>query len=156
MKMLPSVLNVFYDYALMVEHFVAVFLFATLGNRQHLLVGQAFVFHRIDADVMQRLGAAGIAGYHPHIMKSIIKVFGAWVAEFYKARLLVLALLFHIFSSRPIAASDVAFYYQDSLRPSAKACLTVLCAAKRDRASRASVESPCSGETIPAFRCLAI
>ena len=68
-KMLPPVLNVFNDHPLMVEHFVTVFLLTAFHDGQNLLVGQVFAFHRVDADMMQRLGAVGATGDLPHILK---------------------------------------------------------------------------------------
>ena len=63
MKMLPPVLDVFNDHALVMEHFVTVFLLAAFNDGQNLLIGQVFALHRVDADMVQRLGAAGATGH---------------------------------------------------------------------------------------------
>ena len=109
MKMLPPVLDVFNDHALVMEHFVTVFLLAAFNDGQNLLIGQVFALHRVDADMVQRLGAAGATGHFPHILKRLIEVSGAGVAEFNKARLLVLALLLHILGGGSVSAPDVGF-----------------------------------------------
>ncbi len=111
MKMLPPVLDVFNDHPLVMEHFVTVFLLAAFNDGKNLLVGQVFALHRVDADMMQRLSAAGATGDHPHILKGLIEVFGRRVAKLDKARLLVLALLLHIVGGGSVAAPDVGFDY---------------------------------------------
>lgn len=108
-KMLPPVLDVFDNHALVMEHLVAVFFFAAGNNRQNLRVGQAFILHWIDADMVQRLFAFCSAGDLPHFLKRLVKVLGRRIADFYKARFLVLALLLHIVGGGAIAAPDVAF-----------------------------------------------
>jgi len=65
-KMLPPVFDMLDNHALVVEHFIAVFFFAAFNDGQHLLVGQAFVLHRVNADVVQRLFAFGAACDFPH------------------------------------------------------------------------------------------
>ncbi len=108
-KMLPPVLDVFDDHALVMEHFVTVFFFAALYDGQNLFVGQVFALHRVDADMVQRFGAAGGAGDLPHALKRLIEILCTGVAEFNKARLLVLALLLHIFGGGSVSAPDVRF-----------------------------------------------
>lgn len=108
-KMLPPVLDVFNDHPLVMEHFVAVFLLAAFNDGQNLFVGQVFALHRVDADMVQRFGAGGGAGDHPHILKRLIEGLGRRVAKLDKARLLVLALLLHIFGGGSVAAPDVRF-----------------------------------------------
>lgn len=109
MKMLPPVLDVFDDHALVMKHLVAVFFLAAFNDGENLLIGQMFAFHWIDADMVQRLGASGATSDFPHFLEGLIQILGFRVAQLYKARFLVLALLFHIFGSRSVAAPDVRF-----------------------------------------------
>jgi hypothetical protein len=127
MEMLPPVLDVFNYDALVMELLVTVFLFAAFDDGQNLFVGQPFIFHRIDTDMVQRLGGFGATGYHPHVMKCFVKVLGFRVADFNDARLLIQTLVFEIIGGCPVAATDVALYYQISPSlPSAKACRTAM------------------------------
>lgn len=109
MKVLSSVLDMFNDHPLVVEHPIAVFLFAAFNNGENLLVGQRFALHRVDTDMMQRLSTAGATGDFPHFLECLIEVLGFRIAQFDKARLLVLTLLLHIVGGGSITAPDMGF-----------------------------------------------
>ncbi len=119
-KMLSAVLNVFDNHPLVVELLVAVLFFATVNNGQDLFVRQKLTFHRVDADMVQRLGAAGIAGYRPHILKCLVEVLSRWIANLDKACFLVFTLFLEILGCRAKAAPDMAFDDQSPFLPFAR------------------------------------
>lgn len=96
-KMLPSILDMFDNHPLVVEHFIAVLFLTPRHDCQNLLIRQPFVLHGVDADMMQRFGASGITRHFPHFLKRLIEVFGFRVADLDKARFFVFALILHIF-----------------------------------------------------------
>lgn len=108
MKMLPSVFDVFDDDALMLTRLVAKFLLTAFDYLQHLGIRQPLVFVRVDADVVQGLGASRIARHGPHILKRFIKVSGVRVADLDETYLFVFSDSLEVIGSSPVTATDVA------------------------------------------------
>ncbi len=114
-EMLPPILDVLDDDALMLAGLVSVFLFAAFDDPEHLLIGQALVLVRIDADVMQRFRASRVACHGPHVLKRFVEVPRVRVADLDEPYLFVFSDCLEVVRSGPVAAADVAL--DDDGRP---------------------------------------
>jgi hypothetical protein len=108
-KMLSAAFDMFNDDALVIMELVAVFLLASFGDLYNLIVSQAFVFERIDTDMVQWLASFCAACYNPHIMKSLLEIFGIDITDLKGTYFLILALGIEVVGSRAIIAADMAF-----------------------------------------------
>jgi len=111
-KMLPPVLDMLDDDALMVVALVTIFLFAAFDDLHHFRIGQALALERVDADMMQGLFDPCAAGDDPHIPKGLVKILGVRIADLDKAVRFVLAYVFHILGGGSVASPDMALYDQ--------------------------------------------